>query len=113
LVIAKRKVYHVVPGKGGGWNVKKEGGKNPSGHFDKKSDAVGRGKELAKSGPLGQIKIHCQDGKIPGRLSLSKCGRYRLFGKPYEKVRCQFGDFYTHTLFLHDSCSRIMVRTSY
>jgi hypothetical protein len=62
--MAKRKVYHVVPNRGGGWDVKKEGGQKASGHFDKKSEAVERGKELAKSGPLGQIKIHKKDGKI-------------------------------------------------
>ena len=62
--MAKRKVYHVVPNRAGGWDVKKEGGQKASGHFDKKSEAVERGKELAKSGPLGQIKIHKKDGKI-------------------------------------------------
>jgi hypothetical protein len=62
---AKRTVVHVVPNKKkGGWDVKKEGGKRPSAHADRKSDAVARGKELAKKTPLGQIKIHKQDGKI-------------------------------------------------
>jgi hypothetical protein len=60
----KRDVYHVVPNSGGGWDVKKEGGQRPSAHADNKADAVARGKELAKKGPLGQIKIHNQDGKI-------------------------------------------------
>lgn len=62
--MTKRKVYHVIPNSDSGWDVQKEGSKRPSGHFDKKSDAVSRGKELAKSGPLGQIKIHKGDGKI-------------------------------------------------
>jgi len=59
-----RTVVHVTPSKKGGWDVKKEGGKRPSGHFGKKTDAVDRGKELAKKAPLGQIIIHKQDGKI-------------------------------------------------
>ena len=59
-----RKVYHVTPGAKGGWDVKAEGNKNPSGHFKTKTDAVARGKELAKKAALGQIKIHKQDGEI-------------------------------------------------
>lgn len=61
---SKRKVYHVTPDPNGGWNVKAEDNKRPSGHFGKKTDAVVRGKELAKKPALGQIKIHKQDGKI-------------------------------------------------
>ena len=60
----KRKVYHVTPGANGGWAVKAEDNKNPSGSFKTKTDAVARGKELAKKAALGQIKIHKQDGKI-------------------------------------------------
>ena len=68
----KRKVYHVTPDSEGGWDVEKEGGQRPSGHFDKKSDAIDRGKELAKSGPLGQIKIHKQDGTIQTEYTYGK-----------------------------------------
>jgi len=60
----KRKVYHVVPNSNGGWDVKKEGAKRVSAHLDKKNDAVDRGKELAKSGGQGQIKIHKKDGEF-------------------------------------------------
>jgi len=59
-----RDVYHVTPNSKGGWDVQKEGGKRPSAHAAKKTDAVARGKELAKKAPLGQIKIHKQDGSI-------------------------------------------------
>lgn len=62
--MAKRSTYHVTKNKGGDWGVKKSGGQRSSGNFGKKSDAVQRGKELAKKAPLGQIKIHGQDGKI-------------------------------------------------
>ncbi|GFO59225.1 hypothetical protein GMST_15500 [Geomonas silvestris] len=62
--MTKRKVVHVVPDKKqGGWNVEveKQQGKK---HFETKDDAVGAGKKIAKEGPLGQIKIHKQDGTI-------------------------------------------------
>lgn len=62
--MTNRKVYHVTKNPIGGWDVKKEGGERASGHFDTKVEAVDRGKELAKSGGLGQVKIHGQDGKI-------------------------------------------------
>ena len=60
----KRKVYHVTHDSGGGWNVQGEGNKTRSGHFDSKDEAIERGKELAKQGTLGQIKIHKKDGTI-------------------------------------------------
>jgi len=59
-----RKTYHVVPLEKGGWAVKLEGAKNPSGRFDKKTEAIARGKELAKKPQLGALKVHKQDGKI-------------------------------------------------
>ena len=62
--MTKRKIYHVTKNPSGGWDAQKEGGARASGHFDTKAEAVNRGKELAKSGGLGQIKIHGQDGKI-------------------------------------------------
>ena len=61
---SKRKVYHVAPNHNGGWDVKAEDNKRPSGHFGKKTDAVARGKELAKKAALGQLMIHKQDGTI-------------------------------------------------
>jgi hypothetical protein len=60
----KRTVYHVTSNPNGGWDVKKEGGQRASGNFSNKQAAVKRGKELAKSSPLGQVKIHKQGGKI-------------------------------------------------
>jgi hypothetical protein len=66
--MAKRKVYHVTPNKGGGWKVKGEGNKRSSGNFETKTDAVQHGKKLAKSAPKGQIKIHKKDGKIIGKI---------------------------------------------
>jgi hypothetical protein len=60
----KRKVYHVTPDGKGGWDVKAEGAQRSSAHFENKVDAIVRGKRLAKSASLGQIKIHKRDGKI-------------------------------------------------
>lgn len=62
--MAKRKVYHVTKDSEGGWGVLKEGGKRASAHLETKAEAVERGKELAKAGGHGQIKIHKEDGNI-------------------------------------------------
>lgn len=60
----RRKVYHVTPNPGGGWNVKKERGERASARFGTKDPAIKRAKELAKAGGLGQVKIHKKDGTI-------------------------------------------------
>jgi hypothetical protein len=57
-----RKVYHVTHNSDKGWKVKRAGAFRASDYFDKKSDAVERGKELANNGSEGQIKIHKKDG---------------------------------------------------
>lgn len=62
--MADRSTYHVTKNQNGGWGVKKEGTKRSSGNFSTKREAVDRGKDLAKKAPLGQIKIHGQNGKI-------------------------------------------------
>lgn len=61
--MAKRTVYHVVPGKTG-WDVSKEGVQRPSATAKTKQEAVERARELAKQQPLGQVKIHKQDGTL-------------------------------------------------
>ena len=61
---SKRKVYHVTSDSGKGWKVKKEGTSRASGYFNNKTDAVERSKDLAKSGPEGQVIIHKKDGKF-------------------------------------------------
>ena len=62
--MASRKTYHVTPNQDGGWNVKAEHASRASSTCDNKADAVDRGRELAKSQPLGQLVIHKQDGTI-------------------------------------------------
>ena len=61
---SERKVYHVTHNPDKGWKVKKEGASRASDYFDKKNNGVERGKELAKSGGEGQIKIHKKDGQF-------------------------------------------------
>ena len=60
----KRSRFHVTPRPDGGWQVKREGAKRPSSIHRKKSPAVDRAREMAKSEPLGQVKIHRKDGTI-------------------------------------------------
>lgn len=62
--MAQRSVYHITGKRGEGWNVKKEGAERSSGKFPVKTEAIERGKELAKGAPKGQIKIHKGNGKI-------------------------------------------------
>ena len=70
--MSKRKVYHVTPTSGGGWDVQKQGGQRPSGHFDTKDQAIDRGRELAKAGELGQLKIHKKNGTIQNEYTYGK-----------------------------------------
>ena len=62
--MSNRKTYHVVPNKKSGWDVKAEKASRSSSSHETKSEAVERGKELAKNQPLGQIVIHKGDGTI-------------------------------------------------
>lgn len=61
--MAKRNVYHVVPGKKG-WDVKKEGNQRASKNTNTKKDAVDWSREKAKSEKPAQVKIHKNDGSI-------------------------------------------------
>lgn len=67
-----RKVYHVTPAGDGDWKVKREGASRADSVHEDKGNAVDRGKELAKSGGLGQIIIHGQDGKIQTEYTYEK-----------------------------------------
>ncbi len=61
--MAKRVTYTVAPD-GDRWKVKKRGGSRASGTFDRKEDAVSRGRELAKAQERGQLVIKKQNGRI-------------------------------------------------
>lgn len=58
-----RKTHHVVPDPQGGWNVKRGGGSRSSAHFDRKQDAIDRGREISRN-QGSELVIHNQDGKI-------------------------------------------------
>jgi len=58
-----RKTHHVVPAPQGGWNVKRGGGSRSSAHFDRKQDAIDRGREISRN-QGSELVIHNQDGKI-------------------------------------------------
>jgi hypothetical protein len=62
--MSKRKVVHIVPTSGGNWAVKRERANRASSIHDRKDEAIERGRELAKEGSLGQLKIHKKDGTI-------------------------------------------------
>jgi hypothetical protein len=65
---AARVRYRVKPSPRG-WEVSKQGAKRASGTFERKTDAVARGKELAKRPRRGQLVVHGQDGKIQGEFT--------------------------------------------
>jgi hemerythrin superfamily protein len=66
-----RVLYRVKPSDRG-WEVTRKGAKRASGLFDRKPDAVARGKELAKRSRLGQLVVHGQDGKIQGEFTFGE-----------------------------------------
>ncbi len=58
-----RKTHHVVPSSGGGWNIRRGGAERVSDHFDRKTDAIDRGREISRNQGTEFI-IHNRDGKI-------------------------------------------------
>jgi len=59
----KSKSTHVVPSQAGGWDIKQSGAQSSSGHFDKKSDAVDRAREISRNQKT-ELTVHNMDGKI-------------------------------------------------
>ena len=55
--------HHVVPNKAGGWDVKRGGGARASAHFEVKSLAVDRGREISRNQGT-ELRIHNKDGRI-------------------------------------------------
>jgi len=62
--MAGRKVVWVSPNGNGGWKAKTEGASKAAGNFNVKDKAMDRAKEIAKSVPLGQVKVQKCDGTI-------------------------------------------------
>ena len=63
-----KKTHHVVPNPNGGWDVKKGGSEKASNHFNKKSDAVEKGREISQN-QGSEFYIHGKDGKIQSKDS--------------------------------------------
>ena len=61
--MAKNNQHHVVPNPEGGWDVQRSGSQRSSGHFDKKNDAVDRGREISQNQKT-ELVIHRKDGTI-------------------------------------------------
>lgn len=70
--MGKREKYHVLPDGQGNWNVQKEKAQRSSAKFEKKSDAVQKGREFAKNQELGQLIIHKKDGTIQTEYTYKK-----------------------------------------
>ncbi len=69
--MSNRKTYHVTPHEGG-WQVKGEGAKRAAGVFDTKAEAVKAGVQIAQNQPLGELRIHRQDGTIQDERTYGK-----------------------------------------
>jgi hypothetical protein len=53
----------VVNNPGGGWDVKKPGGERASGHFDRRSDAEHRAKEIVGNLGGGEARVQGRNGQ--------------------------------------------------
>jgi hypothetical protein len=63
IKMADKRDYHVVPNSDrGGWDVRREGTERSSGHFDRKSEAMDRGRELARD-RRSELIEHGRDGR--------------------------------------------------
>ncbi len=61
--MSKRKTLHIVPNPNGGWDIKRGGGQRSSGHYDRKTDAINRGRQISRN-LHSELYIHNRDGKI-------------------------------------------------
>ena len=59
----QRTVVEVAPAERR-WKVQVERESRPVSLFDRKTDAVAKGRELAKSAPVGQLRIKRRDGTL-------------------------------------------------
>jgi len=63
-----KKTHHVVPNPNCGWDVKKGNAEKASNHFDKKADAVKKGREISQN-QESEFYVHGKDGKIQSKDS--------------------------------------------
>lgn len=61
--MTKKRNYSVGPHPDGGWQVKRDGADRASSTHDRKADAVGRGRDLARRSE-GELRIKGKDGRI-------------------------------------------------
>jgi len=62
------KTTHVVPNRDGGWDIKQSGGQRSSGHFDRKQNAVDRGRHISRN-QGSEFVVHNKDGRIGSKDS--------------------------------------------
>lgn len=55
---------HVVPGKKGGWDVRKPGASRASAHTDTQAQAAEAARRIVRNGGGGEVRIHGRDGRI-------------------------------------------------
>ena len=58
-----RNEHHVVPNANGGWDIKRNNSSRASSHFETKTDAVSRARELSRNQGT-ELIIHRRDGQI-------------------------------------------------
>src|SRR4051794_13655266 len=68
--------YHVTPTSTGRWAVQQKGAARASATFDRKTEAVARGRELAQRRSLGQLIVHGRDGKIQNEFTYGNDPRW-------------------------------------
>ena len=59
----KASTHHVVPNPNGGWDVRRGGSERSSGHFDRKKEAIDRGRVISRKAGT-EFKIHNRNGRI-------------------------------------------------
>jgi len=58
-----RKSVHITPAATGGWNVKSAGASRAAANFDRKVEAISRGREISQN-RHAELVIHNKDGRI-------------------------------------------------
>jgi len=64
----KKKAIHVVPGKDGGWDIKKENSERASRHMDTKAEASQVARDQGRREKT-EVITHTKDGRIQKRES--------------------------------------------
>jgi hypothetical protein len=62
------KSVHVVPHRGGGWDIKSRNSDRAAGHFETKAPAVDRARTMSVN-QRAELFIHNRDGRIAARDS--------------------------------------------